>query len=344
MVSYSYLENKIIGTIIHGALGDCYEQLCAIKILRHNLVNSKWIGFFAVKDRMIAMQNYNLDMLDEVYFFTDIVNISVDTFYQFQIDDDELKSTVIYSLPDNVRNKFDFSHNIIPWSIIKNFDYSRNGLKLNISNIGQENLRCCFSANNIDLSIFKDKFTVGYLWRYRKFGGAIKPYFQKSIDSILKNKSDLFNKLISQYNAHIIVAGMSYEEGNEEIRNIRIKGGVVQGEIKSKFSTYKLNIPRKNVTYLKGLGYASEMEIMSYCDIIIVMPSGFSEPLWMRREKPVFLVDAPLHYIMKLYINGMPFFKDNGIWYIISDLIYLNNTNIYLNYTKQKMKYSSCKA
>jgi len=302
---------RCIGTILHGALGDCYEQLCAIKLIRASAPEAKWVGFFAVKERMEAMFHYNLDMLDEVYRVEEIGNVEVHEFYQFQINDIELKEDVLDKLPGTVRAKFNFNKNILPWHTLRSFDYTKTGLTLELSDVGKSYLPLCCRLNNVSDELFATKFTVGFLWRYRSKGGAVNPLFQKSKEWVLNTKSELFNELISSYNAHIIIAGMSkVQTQSKEVLEAQKIAGVVNGEYKSKFTNDLLKTDDFHCSYLKGLGFAAEMEIMSRCDLLFLMPSGFSEPLWMRHCNKVLIMDPPPVYMAKIWRHRMPFFNN----------------------------------
>jgi hypothetical protein len=72
--------------------------------------------------------------------------------------------------------------------------------------------------------------------------------------------------------------------------------------------------------YLKGLSWGLELEIVRRCSLCIVMPSGFSETLLMKRSDATVLVDPPLHYLAKLLWNRMPFF---GVWNMDNLAFYL---------------------
>ncbi len=316
-------HKKRVGTIIHGALGDCYEQLCSIKKIKKD--NESWIGFFAVDNRLDAMKHYKLDMLDEVYLADKITEVDIDYFYQFQINDPELKEKILDKLPINIRRKFK-KHNL-PWNIIEKHNFARSGLSLDLSEIGKRYLPICMKENNIDPSIFDKKVTIGYLWRYRTKKGAIKGFFQKSEKQIIKTKSDLFNKLIEIYDAHILICGMNKQSISTLTDNIKNKGAFVNGEHNAKYTTKSLNIPSESCTYLKGIGFAAETEILSKCDLVIGMPSGFTEVLWMKRKNPVILSDPPPHYLLKLWKNKMPLFDNNKLTY-----------KIYNTFTKQTAK------
>jgi hypothetical protein len=306
------VNHERIGTVIHGALGDCYEQLCAIGEMKRADPSKRWIGFFAVPNRLSAMTHLDMNMLDEVYPASAIEQVEVDRFYQFQINDIELRNEVIDRLPTGVRTKFDFTTNIKPWTFIRSHDFRESGLALSLSQQGQSYVPLCMEKNGLDQELFRQKFTVGYLWRHRPKGGFITARGQRPKEWILQTKSELFRKLIEQHNAHIIIAGMN--KNKEAVgsipESVKQMGAFVQGEYLAKYTESELDIPEKSTTYLKGLGYAAEMEIMSRCDLLLMMPSGFSEALWMRRTVPVILMDPPPAYMARLWYHRMPLFDN----------------------------------
>lgn len=300
---------KIIGTIIHGALGDCYEQLCSIKMVREKLFpGTKWIAFFKDDRDLKYMLHYDLDMVDEVYLCNRIQDVHVDVFYQFQVRDPELVVDVLSQLPYNIQRKFDLDTVIKPWHIIREHEFEEKGIKLNLSALGEEYYPFCVKENGIDENIFHKKMTVGYLWRYRDSNDAIKPMFQRTKEWILRTKGELFNYLIEKYDAHIIVGGMKRITHDSGTTQMLEKYGFHKGSYQHKCSLDVFNLPDENVTYLKGLGFAEEIKIFSKCSFALTMPSGFSEALWMRRENPVFVMDPPPVYLAKLMWNKMPLF------------------------------------
>jgi len=316
------MNNKRIGTIIHGALGDCYEQLCVIRGLRQKDPDNRWIGFFAVKERLDAIRHFKLDMLDEIHLASHIPQVTVDYFYQFQVKDDELRRDIIDVLPEDIRSKFDLKCNRKPWSHIRSHNFKLTGLGLELSDVGKNYLPVCFKENGIDPAIFGRNFTVGYLWRYRSPRGAVKGYFQQSKDWIIHTKSKLFRRLIDEYDAHIFICGMNKDKKviASMPKEILAEAGFVEGEYRCKFAEERLDLPRDRCVYLKGVGYAAEMEIMSHCDLLLMMPSGFSEPLWMKKKAPVVLVDPPPDYMLKIAWNRMPLFSN-----LIPRFFYCNN-------------------
>lgn len=304
---------KQIGTIIHGALGDCYEQLLAIKELRKAEPHNKWTGFFAAEERLNAMKHFDLNMLDEIYPASEISNVNVDTFFLFQVRDPELRRDIIEKLPPSIRCKMDITTNRKPWAIIKKHNFKKSGLSLELSDLGKNHFKKSLVYNEIDLNIFKERFTVGYLWRHRRAGGAIKTYFQPSSEWIIKTKSELLNRLTKDYNAHIFICGMNKDKHNlmsgisEEDK---LNAGLLEGEHRSKYTDAQFDISTERCTYLRGTGFAAEIETLSMCDLLLLMPSGFSEALWMKQKPPTLLLDPPPDYMIKLWKNFMPLFNN----------------------------------
>lgn len=305
---------KIIGTIIHGALGDCYEQLCSIQILREKqFQGTKWIAFFKDERDMKYMLHYDLSMVDEVYMCDRMSDVHVDEYFQFQVKDGELVKDIFSHLPKTLLEKFDLETVIKPWHVIRGHDFSRKGIALGLSRTGADYYPFCVKENGIDESMFRQKMTVGYLWRYRDSHDAINPVLQRSKAWIMKTKQALFKYLIDTYDAHIIVAGMKRVSHDPDTAGMLEKYGFHKGSYNHKCSPDVFDLPENNVTYLKGLGFAEEIKIFSQCSVALTMPSGFSEVLWMRRENPVFVMDPPPVYLAKLFWNRMPLFFNNRV-------------------------------
>jgi len=328
-----------IGTVLHGALGDYYEQLCAIKLLRNRYAHKqRWVAFFAEDHRIAAMRHFRLDMIDEYYSADMITNINVDKFVQFQIKDRELNDLILSKLPAEILAKFNLKKVLKPWTIIKDFDFRKSGLRLDLSTTGEGYVPVCMKENGISSEIFKNKFVIGYLWRYRESWDAINPAFQKSKSWIIQTKNELFRKLISEYNAHILICGMSRHDStpNQTIIDADFLNsfGFRKGEYCSKYTDLSFDLPPNSCTYLRGLGYAAEMEIMSRCDLLLMMPSGFSEPLWMMRKNPVIMLDPCLDYMIKLWWNRMPFFNNLNMHYAIFNLFTSHTPEKVINFLK----------
>lgn len=310
-----------IGTILHGAYGDVYEQALSISLLKAQCNSSdKFIAFFSRQDRLKAFSHFKFDMFDEIYAIDDIESVPIDSFYQYQINDIELKMDILKHLSNDVMKKFNLTINYLPWKTLKKHDFIRKPLSIVLSGHGIEHYQRLLDKHDLSSKYRHCKLSIGYLWRYRSRHGAVKPYFQKSKNWIIQSKSELFNLLIEKHNAHIVIAGMNAGENTNSQSKDQKDAGVLLGEIEAKFANDTLDIPAENVTYLSGDGYGSEMEIIANTDIQIVMPSGFSEPLWMRNGMRTLLVDPPPVYLLKLLKYRMPLFDNTDV-----AMFYYNN-------------------
>lgn len=303
-----------VGTILHGALGDCYEQILCAEKYKERLSGTSMIAFFASENRYNSFRHFDLSIFDEIYLAKDIKIVDVDEFYQFQIRDVELQEEIIAKLAFPHRNKFDLKKNILPWKILRRHDFEKKPLSLRLSRRGLQYLKKAKVINNVNDSLFENNYVVGFLWRYRK-KGSIHSRGQYPLSFIKKNLEELFNRIIQEYDAQFLIAGMNHGSLKQLSNHIEIieEAGLGLGERRNNFSDFVLDIDKNHVTYLKGIGYAVEMEIMSKCNLLLTMPSGFSEPLWMKKRQPVLMLYPPLEYIVRLWVRRMPFF-DNNKW------------------------------
>jgi len=324
------MSSRTVGTIIHGAYGDCYEQICAIRLLKKKR-NDRWLCFFAEKNRLEAFRQFDLSVFDAVFGAEDIENVHVDEFFQFQVLDKELNDNILSKLSFEILAKFDFKNNNLPWLFLRNHNYQSDPMYLELSPQGKEIYPDVIRRNEVDECLFENSFTVGYLWRYRKPGGAINPMLQRAAEWIVETKSALMNKLIKEKGAHVFVCGMNktlITDPEEAV--IKANSGVVAGEYKSKYSLETLDIPKEHCTYMRGLSYACEMEIMSKCDILLMMPSGFSEPLWMRTPRTVLMTDPPPSYLLKIFYRRMPWFNNRSLdCFVYNNLVPHTANNVY---------------
>ncbi len=288
---------SIVGSILHGAYGDYYEQMVCLRHLKRLVPSAKLILFFATESRRRELQVLNLSFADEVHSAADIANVPVEKFIQFQIRDRELNDDILSKLPPNILAKFDLTQNLKPWTFVRAiYRQTPDDCDIPLSPYGAARLPQCFQDNGLDESKFPDGFTVGFLWRYRRPGGHFSTKFQMPQEIIHRTKSELFSTLIHQHQAKIIVAGMNLQltEENRERTDC-------------KYSDRKLAVPDGSCVYLKGLSWALELEIMRRCSLCIVMPSGFSEALFMKRKKSTILVDPPPSYLIRSLVNRTPF-------------------------------------
>jgi hypothetical protein len=288
---------SIVGSVLHGAYGDYYEQMVCLRHLKRLLPNVKLVLFFATESRRKELQVFDLSFADEIHPVADICNVPVQSFLQFQIRDRELNDDVLSKLPPEIRAKFDLARNLKPWSFLRAiYRQSPADCDIPLSPYGVQLLSKCFQDNGLNESSFPDGLTVGFLWRYRRPGGHFSTRFQTPQDVIHRTKSELFSALVQQYGARIIVAGMNLQltEENRERTDC-------------KYTDRRLAVPDDACVYLKGLNWGLELEIMRRCSLCIVMPSGFSEALFMKRKGPTILVDPPPSYLVKSLLNRTPF-------------------------------------
>ncbi|HEY1922084.1 MAG TPA: hypothetical protein VGG44_04910 [Tepidisphaeraceae bacterium] len=290
---------RVVGSILHGAYGDYYEQMICLRHLKRLFPDVKLVLFFATESRRKELQVFDLSFADEVHSVADICNVPVEKFLQFQIRDRELNDDVLCKLPADILAKFDLTRNLKPWSFIRTiYRDAPADCDIPLSPYGVKRLPQCFEDNDLDESSFSDGFTVGFLWRYRKSGGAFSTKFQTPQEVIHRTKSELFSELVEQYGARIIVAGMNLRVTDEN-----------RERTDCKYSDRKLATPDNACTYLKGLSWGLELEIMRRCSLCLVMPSGFSEALFMKRDGPTILVDPAPSYLVRSLVNRTPFVR-----------------------------------
>src|SRR5580692_1212169 len=86
---------RTVGSILHGAYGDYYEQMVCLRHLKRLFPHVKLILFFATESRQTELQVFDLSFADEVHPAADICNVPVDQFLQFQIRDRELNDIIL---------------------------------------------------------------------------------------------------------------------------------------------------------------------------------------------------------------------------------------------------------
>ncbi|MBD3287786.1 hypothetical protein GF337_03200 [candidate division KSB1 bacterium] len=328
---------KRVGSILHGALGDYYEQLLCLRLFTEKNPHVTLVVFFAVENRIRAYQHFDLSFIDEIYLADKIADIHVDEFYQFQIHDQELNENILNHLPPTVKDLFDYKNVNLPWLILKEHNFSEKPLYLELSSRGKEYFKFAKEINEIDDTVFETRFTVGFLWRYRQ-KGSINSKGQFPVRIIKHHLNKLFKELTRNYDSHILICGMRKGEleASPKYEEIVKEAGLALGERRNTFTNYRFDIDPSRSTYLKGVGYAAEMYIMSQCDLLITMPSGFSEPLWMMQKQPVIIIFPPFEYLLRLWKWNMPFFDHNrwsGRWY---NTFTLHSAGNVLNYLKKR--------
>lgn len=287
-----------VGSILHGAYGDYYNQLVSLKHLKRQNPAQRLILFFASEHRRKELGVFDLSFADEIHPVKALTDIPVDRFFQFQVRDEELREEVLAHLPHEILTKIDPRTNRKPWSILRKIDFSDPEAEIGLSEEGRERLPDCYRENELDEVDFESQFTVGFLWRYRGAGGAISPRFMPSEEFVRESMAALLSRLIEQYDARVLVCGMNVKVTDEN-----------RFRIDAKYSESDLGLDPTRCRYLKGLSWGLELEIVRRCSLCLLMPSGFSEALWMKRRRATVMVSPPPDYVMRLLWNRMPLFN-----------------------------------
>lgn len=298
-----------VGSVLHGAYGDYYEQMVCLRALQRRRPDLKIFQFYGSESRRRELAVFDTSYAEADLPATAIDTTPVDAFVQFQIHDQDLHREVLDHLSAKTRAKFDYQHNLKPWAVLR--DIYRPGettCDLGLSPLGQARLPACMEQNGLDPHVFT-RPTIGFLWRYRQPGGPIAARGQASEQQVLRTKSELLARLAAEYGATVIVAGMGVRttEQNRE----RTDG---------KFTERRLTLSDASTVYLRGLSWGLELEILRRCTICIVMASGFSEALLMKRRGPTVLIDPPPMYCLKLWRNRMPLFgamRPSHAWFYL---------------------------
>jgi len=284
-----------IATILHGAYGDYFEQLLCIVDLSERYPQHKYHIFFVNPYRMKEFLNVDLSFATTVALYDQIETIEIDTFYQFQISDQELKDDVLSTLNEQTLSKFNFSHNLLPHIYMNKVQAKKQQrFSLPFSDSGSESFNDI--AEILPTDVFKGK-TIGFMWRYRSANGAVNPLFMPSEDTLKEKYSDVLESAIKKWNCHVLVAGMKVKT-TEENKHI----------VDAKFPEYGINFKNDNLHYLPGKGWLAEVELIAKCDIVICNPSGFSEAIFLKGKECI-IVDPPLHYVLKTVKNNFPLFN-----------------------------------
>ncbi|WP_456379775.1 hypothetical protein [Thiolapillus sp.] len=284
-----------IATILHGAYGDYFEQLLCIVDLARKHPEKSFHVFFANHYRMDEFTKLDLDFAKTVAYVDKIEDTPVDIFYQFQVFDEELNEEVLTRLSPDTLAKIDRKNNLLPHVYMKHMQpESIHHSVLPWSEKGLKSFQTILSTLPAD--IFSGK-TIGFMWRYRSAGGAVKPLLMPSEKTLINKYSQVLRQAIDDWNCHVIVAGMKVKTTEEN-----------KFYVDAKFPEYGLNFTHENLHYLPGKGWLAEVELISQCDIVLCNPSGFSEAIFLKGKNCI-VVDPPLHYVLKTIKNGFPLFN-----------------------------------
>lgn len=285
----------VIGSILHGAYGDYYEQALCLKhyCLTHPEVRLKL--FFASPHRMKEMAVFDFSFADTVALWDEIPRHSIDRFHQYQVRDGELQTDVLAHLPAPIRALIS-DENHLPWHYIRAFYPFASKFQLGLSSAGVERRQQIEKGFGLTNETFR-KPTIGFLWRYRKPGGAIKNFWPSDPVDYAAKYSRAFLRLIEEFDCHVLVCGMKVRTTAEN-----------EHRVDNKYPEFGLDLPPERSTHLSGQSWGAEMEIMARCDLTISNPSGFSEALFLRRGSDALLIDPPAHYVALLARHRMPLF------------------------------------
>jgi len=287
----------IYGSILHGAYGDYYEQAVCLKNFRLNHPDVRLKLFAASSHRLNELRVLDFSWADCFELYTQIPESPIDKFFQFQVMDSELRNEVLPKLPPEVLCKLQAEVNRLPWPYLRSILPLAPEQQVGLSELGRRKLPSVMQENGIDPEVFNGP-TIGFLWRHRASGGAIRASLQSDAMQLVAKYTRLFRRLIDTYGCHILICGMKVPRTKENMYRID-----------AKYPEYGLDLPPGSSTHLKGLSWALELEILSRCSVCVANPSGFSEALWIKRGGKVLLVDPPPDYLSKALWHRVPFFN-----------------------------------
>lgn len=293
---------KIVGSILHGAYGDLYEQALCLKHYAATHPRTELRLFAATPVRLEAFQAVDLSFAASFELWTAIESQpEIDHFYQFQVHDAELREDVLDRLSPECRGKFDLKTNHLPWDYMRmhNLIPEREKMSLPLSGRGKFSMEQIISSTGLPENIWMQP-TVSFLWRYRKGSGAINSFGQKSEQEMKSEYSGIFRNLIDKHGCHVLVFGMNLVTDDSN-----------RARTDNKYAAFGLDLPSSNVTYFKGMSWPVELEIASAATVCCGHASGFTEGMWLKRGGDMVLMDAPPHYLAKAAYHGMPFFELN---------------------------------
>jgi hypothetical protein len=287
----------IVSSILHGAYGDYYEQAVCLKNYRLRHPGTRLKLYAASPHRLAELRVLDFSWADCFELYTEIPEHGIDRFFQFQAHDTDLRAEVFPKLPKSVLPMLRSEPNRLPWHCLRSILPLSAAQQVGLSEAGRSALPQVMRENGIDPHIFQSP-TIGFLWRHRSSGGAVKTTFQADAAHLVAKYSRLFRGLIDSHGCHILICGMKVPRTPENMYRID-----------AKYPVYGLDLPGESATHLKGLSWALELEILSRCTVCVVNPSGFSEALWIKRGASVLLVDPPPHYLAKTVWHRMPLFN-----------------------------------
>jgi hypothetical protein len=290
-------SKRIVGSILHGAYGDYYEQALCLKHFRKNHPDTEIRLFAASESRLRELSVLDFSFAESFTHWTTLVDQEIDDFLQFQLGDEELERDVLRQLPERMQALIRRGGKRRPWSYLRSIVPLGKGDQLGLNEAGRARLIEVMRENGICEETFQSP-TVGFLWRHRRPGRAVKPWFQAPAPVLVRKYSAVLRSLVEGFGCRVIVGGMKIETTEEN-----------RARTDNKYPEFGLDLPEDSAVYLKGLSWPLELEIMSRCNVCLVNASGFSEALFLRDPEKTILADPPFHYKLKILGHRMPLFE-----------------------------------
>ncbi len=285
----------VIGSILHGAYGDYYEQALCLKHYRLTHPETRLELFFASPHRKRELAVFDWSFADATHDWQALAERPIDRFVQYQAHDAELRVDVLEKIPATVRTQIGDEQRL-PWHYLREYFPFAEKFQLGLSDAGRAQQAEIERELGLTAATFA-RPTIGFLWRYRAPGGAIKTLWKSDPADYANKYARALRRIIERFDAHVLVCGMKVRTTAENAHRVD-----------NKFSEFGLDLPPERSTHLHGASWGAEMEILTRCDLTISNPSGFSEALYLRRGHDALLVDPPLHYLGKLAKHRMPLF------------------------------------
>lgn len=286
-----------VGSILHGAYGDYYEQSLCLKHFAGTHPGLCLRLFFASESRMEELRVLDYGFAEHVGLWDTIPDHDIGEFHQFQGHDPELQRDVLTGLPESIVTAVTRGGRHSPWKELRTLLPLRPEQMIGLSDDGHQRMKAVMEQNGLSDHVFA-RPTLGVLWRYRRKGGYISPIFLPPAEQMVKKYSAVLQRLIDEFDCNVLVCGMKIKTTDEN----RVRTD-------NKFPEYGLDLPEKRCFHLKGLSWPLEMMILSRCTVCACHTSGFTEALWINRPHGVILMDPPLAYTVRLLAYRMPFFN-----------------------------------
>jgi hypothetical protein len=297
---------KRIGSILHGAYGDYYWQATSLKHLAQSNPGTSLYLFAASPSRREVLQNFDFSFAECFSPWQDFQNTPVDEVVQYQVFDRDLQSDVLMHLPGELLAKFDRTRNRIFWNDLRGHLPLSSTERLSLNDAGQKETELAMQEYGIPADLFQKRPTIGFVWRYRVAGSAIKPLLQPPAELLVEKYSRAFRQLIEEFDCHVLITGMNLKTDDTN-----------RHRVDAKYATFGLDLPPERCTYLRGRNWVADLEILSRCTAAAAMGSGISEALDTHRGGDVLLLDPPLHYmlvLLKYKVKLFNYLTPRGLW------------------------------